>query len=76
MIYPVEFLNTLIPSKIPSHKLVLKKDVSIILLQNLNLIERFYNNTKLIIREFNKHVIDAEIFIDSHLGKKSIYFSN
>src|SRR6266498_521157 len=63
-------LNTLILSEIPFHKLVLKKSVPIIFLQNLNSIERLYNGTKLIVREFNKHVIDVEILTGSHLEKK------
>src|SRR6266540_1216172 len=69
-LYPVEFLNTLIPSGTPSHKLVLKKGVSIILLQNLNPVKGLYNSIRLIVRKFNNHIIDAEILIGSHLGKK------
>src|SRR6266542_2067486 len=69
-LYPVEFLNTLIPSGTPSHKLVLKKGVSIILLQNLNPVKGLYNSIRLIVRKFNNHIIDAEILTGSHLGKK------
>ena len=34
--YPIEFLNTLISSGMLPHKLILKKEVSIMLLHNLN----------------------------------------
>jgi ATP-dependent DNA helicase PIF1 len=35
-LYPTEFLNTLLPSGIPSHKLMLKVGVPVMLLQNMN----------------------------------------
>ena len=58
------------PSGTPSHRLILKKEVSIILLRNLSLIEGLYNSTRLIVREFNKHMIDVEILTGSHLKKR------
>ncbi len=69
-LYPIEFLNTLTPSGTPPHRLILKKGVPIILLWNLSPTEGLCNGTRLIVREFNKHVIDAEILTGSHLGKR------
>ncbi len=69
-LYPIEFLNTLTPSGTPPHRLILKKGVPIILLRNLSPTEGLCNGTRLIVREFNKHVIDAEILTGSHLGKR------
>ncbi len=58
------------PSETPPHRLILKKGVPIIPLQNLSPTEGFCNDTRLIVREFNKHVIDVEILTGSHLGKR------
>src|SRR6266540_596046 len=69
-LYLIEFLNTLIPSGTPPHRLILKKGVPIILLRNLSTTEGLCNGIRLIVRKFNKHVIDAEILIGSHLGKR------
>jgi len=69
-LYPVEFLNTLTPSGTPPHKLILKVGVPIILLRNISPIEGLCNGTRLIVRGFQRHVIDAEILTGSHLGKR------
>ncbi|CAB4468048.1 unnamed protein product [Rhizophagus irregularis] len=58
-LYPIEFLNTL-TSKTPFHKLIFKVIISIILLKNISPIEESYN-TRLIVKKFQQHVIDAEI---------------
>ena len=69
-LYPIEFLNILTPSGTLSHKLVLKIRAPIILLRNINPTEGLCNDTRLIIKRFQQHVIDAEILTDSHLGKR------
>lgn len=65
-----EFLNMLVPNGIPPHELILKKNCPIILLRNLNPAEGLCNGTRLICRQFEKNVIDAEIAIGEHAGKR------
>ena len=69
-LYPLEFLNTLTPSGMPPHKLVLKKDVLVILLRNLNPAEGLCNGTRLIIKECYQNTIDAEILTGVNQGKR------
>ncbi|CAB4468053.1 ATP-dependent DNA helicase PIF1-like [Rhizophagus irregularis DAOM 181602=DAOM 197198] len=59
-LYPIEFLTTL-TSKTLFHKLIFKVIISIILLKNISPIEESYYNTRLIVKKFQQHVIDAEI---------------
>ena len=69
-LYPIEFLNTITPDSTPPHKLVLKIGVPIILLRNISPIEGLCNGTRLIIKGFLQHVIDAKIITGSHVGKR------
>ena len=66
----MEFLNTLTPSGTPPHKLVLKVGAPIILLRNISPTEGLCNGTRLIVRELQQHVIDAEIIAGSYYGKR------
>jgi hypothetical protein len=67
-LYPVEFLNTLTPSGMPPHYLVLKKDIPVILLRNLNASEGLCNGTRLIIKGCYKYLLDAEILTGVNQG--------
>lgn len=69
-LYSSKFLNTLTPSGMPPHKLILKVGVPIILLRNINPTEGLCNGTRLIIRRLQSYVIDAEILTGFYLGKR------
>src|SRR3989337_3653722 len=69
-LYSPEFLRSLrIPELLPGD-LKLKVGVLIILLRNLNPSEGLCNGTRLICRQFQSKVIDAEIITGSHVGKR------
>lgn len=69
---PVEFSNTLNPSGLPPHKLVLKKGMPIMLLCRLNGSKAQTNGTRLAWWGFTRRVIDAEIATGSeqHVGHR------
>ncbi|XP_041009523.1 ATP-dependent DNA helicase pif1-like [Juglans microcarpa x Juglans regia] len=65
-----DFLNTLIPNGLPPHELLLKKNCPIMLLRNVNPSEGLCNGTRLICRNFERNIIDAEIAVGHHTGKR------
>ncbi|XP_073152162.1 uncharacterized protein [Henckelia pumila] len=68
--YPQEFLNTLIPNGMPPHRLVLKKNCTVMLLRNLDPSDGLCNGTRMVCRSFENNVIHAEITIGQHIGKQ------
>ncbi|XP_021991141.1 ATP-dependent DNA helicase PIF1-like [Helianthus annuus] len=69
-LYPTEFLNSLTISGLPPHKLRLKTGCPIILLRNIDPSNGLCNGTRLICKAFAPNVIDAEIAIGDHKGKR------
>ncbi|XP_058189256.1 uncharacterized protein LOC131306845 [Rhododendron vialii] len=57
----IDFINSLVPSGMPTHKLLLKKNILVLLLRNINPSKGLCNGTRLICKEFAKHIITAEI---------------
>ncbi|KAI3725247.1 hypothetical protein L1987_65028 [Smallanthus sonchifolius] len=68
--YPIEFLNSLTVSGLSPHKLRLKIGCPIILLRNIDPSHGLCNGTRLICKGFQHNVIDAEIAVGQHIGKR------
>ena len=69
-LYPIEFLNSITPSGLPPHRLYLKIHASVILLRSLDPTGGLCNGTRLTIRALLNRIIDAEIAIGVHKGKR------
>ena len=54
---PIEFLNSITPNSLPSHKLILRIGAIIILLRNLNLEDGLCNEMRLIVRSLGKYAV-------------------
>ncbi|XP_073399748.1 uncharacterized protein [Dendrobates tinctorius] len=66
--YPVEFLNSLTPSGMPSHLLKLKIGTIVMLLRNLNTKKGFCNGTRLIVIALLRNIIQAKVITGSAEG--------
>lgn len=66
--FPVEFLNSVTPSGMPSHKLKLKNGCIIMLLRNLNPRRGLCNGTRLKVTGLKPNVIHAEVLSGSAEG--------
>ena len=64
--YPTEYLNSIMPTSLPPHRLYLKEYASIILLRSLDPTNGMCNGTRLLIRAFLNNVIDAKIATGIH----------
>ncbi|KAM3300032.1 hypothetical protein ACQJBY_041180 [Aegilops geniculata] len=68
--YPPEFLNTLTPNGMPPHVLKIKINCPVILLRNIDPANGLCNGTGPVVRGFQRNVIDAEIVLGQHAGKR------
>jgi hypothetical protein len=68
--YPPDFLNTLTPYGLPPHLLKLKINCPVILLRNIDPANGLCNGTRLVVRGFQRNVIDAEIVLGQYAGKR------
>ena len=67
-IYPNEFLNTLLPSGMPQHRLNLKVGAPIILIRNLNRAAGLMNGTRLSVTSCLRYTIQATVLTGTHKG--------
>jgi len=68
--YPEEFLNILLPNDLRPHNLMLKENCLVILLRNLDPSNGLCNGIRMVCKHFGHNVIQAEIAIRQHAGKK------
>ncbi|XP_062232801.1 ATP-dependent DNA helicase PIF1-like [Phragmites australis] len=68
--YPPEFLNSLTPNGLPPHILKLKVNCPVILLRNLDPANGLCIGTRLIVRAFQRNIVDAKIVLGQHAGKR------
>ena len=69
-LYPLEYLNSLTPSGMPTHNLFLKEGAIVMLLRNLNTKKGLSNGIRLIVRRLHNFFIDAEILTGSSQGQR------
>ncbi|XP_062005049.1 uncharacterized protein LOC133722214 [Rosa rugosa] len=70
LLYPIEFLNKLEFNGLPSHELILKIGMPIMLLRNLNQMSGLCNGTRLIITNLFDRLIEAKILTGNNVGQK------
>ncbi|PRQ34232.1 putative DNA helicase [Rosa chinensis] len=70
VLYPIEFLNKLEFNGLPSHELILKVGMPVILLRNLNQMSGLCNGTRLIITKLFDRLLETQILTGNNVGKK------
>ncbi|XP_070666782.1 uncharacterized protein [Malus domestica] len=68
--YPTEFLNKLDFNGLPTHNLILKVGMPIMLLRNLNQSLGLCNGTRLIVTQLFDRIIEAKILAGTNIGHK------
>ncbi|KAG5532564.1 hypothetical protein RHGRI_027005 [Rhododendron griersonianum] len=64
----VDFMHSVCPPGLPSHRLVLKENCPVMMSRNLDPSKGLCNGTRLIRRKLHKHVIMAQIAVGEHQG--------
>lgn len=70
--YPDEFLHTLEASGLPPHKLLLKEDVPVLLLRNLNVSQGLTNGTRLLVKSMKPTVLACELLTGDKAGQMAL----
>ena len=68
-LFPVEFLNTIVPPGMPPHLLCVKVGAPAILLRNIDAKRGLCNGTRLTIRNVTHRLLTVEIMNGSHQGQ-------
>jgi ATP-dependent DNA helicase PIF1 len=69
-VHTPEFLNTIVSSGLPNHKLRLKIGVPIMLMRNMNQSLGLCNGTRLIVTKLGKYVIEGKILTGRNIGER------
>jgi hypothetical protein len=69
LLYPIEFLNSINGNNFPQHKILLKQQVPIMLLRNLNQRAGLCNGTRLIVTSVGDWTIEAKIMNGRHVNQ-------
>ena len=66
--FPIEYLNALNEPGLPPHNFLLKENVVVMLMRNLNQILGLCNGTRMIVRKCLKHCVLCEVIFGAHKG--------
>nr|XP_015637912.1 uncharacterized protein LOC107280855 [Oryza sativa Japonica Group] len=69
LLYPPEFLNSINATNFPTHKLVLKEGVVVMLLRNLNQSIGLCNGTRLLVTALGERILQCTILTRSIIGE-------
>lgn len=68
---PIEFINGLMPSGFPPHKLYLTVGAVVMLVKNINSNYGLCNGTRCVVKNIGQHVLDVEVITGSYEGKRA-----
>ena len=68
MLYPPEFLNSIVLTNFPQHHLDLKLGFPVVLLRKINQSIRLCNGTRLLIERLGDHLLEGTIMTGNHVG--------
>ena len=68
-LFPTEFLHSLTPNGIATHKLTLKIGMPVMLLRNLNTSQGLCNGTRMIVKRMRNNLLECEIMHGSYKGQ-------
>lgn len=69
-VHTPKFLNTIVASGLPNHKLRLKEGVPVMLLRNLDTKNGLCNGTRLIITRMGRYVLEGKVISGSNVGDR------
>ncbi|KAJ0599802.1 putative DNA helicase [Helianthus annuus] len=70
LLYPLKYLNSLTFTGLPPHSLILKVNVAVILLRNINQMAGLCNGTRLLVTRLLQKVIEARIITGTATGHR------